>query len=319
MNDRAHQVLNLVTENYIRSAKPVPSSLVARQLQVSSATVRNDYGLLEARGYLQQPHVAAGRIPTARAYKRYIKRFIPPKDLTNQGQRFLSERLFNVYGDNLWHQLAAATADLSGYAVMVQLPSADDLRTLHIHLSLLTDSRVLAVVVLETGLIRQLFMKIDPTPSEKDIRQAEKELQALDLPLAQVPHMLENYAHDQEAIGNTYSALARAWPKLSTPKLFSQGLSNLLDEPESLNPDFMRQVVERLSAPDTTTDWDDSLLSPDFDVQLKLEQNTALIKTAIHFGNNQASLIFFGPIRMRYAESLMIAKGARDIIADYHV
>ncbi|MEZ4605271.1 MAG: hypothetical protein R2865_00265 [Deinococcales bacterium] len=71
------------TETYIHSAHPVASSLLAKTLEVSSATVRHELALEEA-GYLEKPHTSAGRIPTRLAYKNYIKKYIPPRRMNSK-------------------------------------------------------------------------------------------------------------------------------------------------------------------------------------------------------------------------------------------
>jgi heat-inducible transcriptional repressor len=79
--ERHVRVLHAVAESYIRTAHPVPSQHVASQLDVSSATVRNDFGALEEGGLLQQPHTSAGRIPTAEGFRYYAASYLPPRRL----------------------------------------------------------------------------------------------------------------------------------------------------------------------------------------------------------------------------------------------
>lgn len=148
MNDRRSQILDLVAETYIRSAHPVASLHIAEQLNVSSATVRNDFSALEDEGYLQQPHTSAGRIPTTLGYKQYAHKFIPPEHLSKLQQRLLIERFKYLHGDELVQQIASVTSDLSGYAVVVTLSEDTSLCALEIHLSVLSATRVLAVVIL---------------------------------------------------------------------------------------------------------------------------------------------------------------------------
>lgn len=93
MKGRTQKVLDLVTERYIRSAKPVPSSDVAALLRVSSATVRNEFSKLEEAGYLAQPHTSAGRVPTTRGFRRYARSFLPPQPLPAAQRALLSARL----------------------------------------------------------------------------------------------------------------------------------------------------------------------------------------------------------------------------------
>ncbi len=313
MNERRAHILDLVTENYISSAHPVPSAVIAQQLQVSSATVRNDFSMLEERGYLKQPHPSAGRVPTRLSYDRYARKFIPPFPLPPGQQEFLASRLKGVHGDNLLQQIANVTAELSGYAVVVSLPASDELYAHEIHLSALSDSRVLAVIVLENGLVRQLMLELNPAPSNATLNEVEHSLRQLTLPITKVPVALKDIAKRVEAeLARTFLALAKAWPAMNPARLFSQGLSNVLAEPESADPNFVRRVVEHVEQPGAqkhpTNKDEDNLM-------IFLEETLALVSARLNLGSSQAELLLLGPMRMRYPQTLMIAHGVTELVA----
>lgn len=306
VNARTEQVLALVAATHIASAKPVPSALIAQQLMVSSATIRNEFSLLEHEGYLLQPHTSAGRIPSARGYRHYARRFLPPRTLPKAQRALLFESLRGAHGDGLLERIASVTADLSGYAVVVTLPGDDAVQTLEIHLSSLSQSRILAVVVLQNGLVRQLALELDPSPSENDLREAETSLRRLSLPLWEMPQALSDFASRAEnEVARTYRALAEAWPQLRAPRIFSHGLKNLFAEPESADPSFVRQVLERVESPVTSAE----------SLALAFEDSLALISAQLPFGASRAGLFLFGPLRMRYPETLMIARGVSETVA----
>jgi len=312
MNARTAHILDLVTERYITSAKPVPSSLIAEQLRVSSATVRNEFSQLEEAGYLAQPHTSAGRVPTALSYRRYARKFVPPQALPERQRELLAQQLRGVHGEGLLQRVADVTAELSGYAVVVTLPADDELHTLEVHLCALSSHRVLAVVVLENGLIRQLAVELSPAPSERELQEAESTLRSLTLPVREVPVALADIAtRAEEPVARTFRALAEAWGQMNPPRLFSQGLKNLLTEPESSDPQFVRLVLERVEKPQIGASADDL----DAALTLALEETLALISARLELGSARAGLLLLGPLRMRYPESLMIAKGVTETVA----
>ena len=311
MNERRAYILDLVVRHYIRSAHPVPSSQVAEQVDVSSATVRNELSALEESGFLQQPHTSAGRVPTVEGYRYYARKFIPPKRLPEAQLRLLEAQLRGAHGDHLLQQIANVAAELSGYAVVVSLPADDELHAHEIHLSALSSSRVLAVVVLETGLIRQLVIDLTPTPSDDTLRDAESSLRQLTLPIGEVPRALYDIAKRTDAeTARTFTALADAWPTLAPPRVFSQGLANLLAEPESNDPSFVRMVLERVEHPDTTPDTvgQEALV-------LVFEESLALVAARLELGTIRAGLRLFGPTRMRYPETLSAAQAVTEAVA----
>ena len=309
MNERTAHILDLVTAHYITSAKPVASASIAKALGVSSATVRSEFAALEEAGYLIQPHTSARRIPTAESYRRYARKFIPPKRLPKLQRDLLKMRLKGAHGDTLLQQVANVTAELSGYAVVVSLPADDDLHTLEIHLSALSSTRILAVIVLENGLIRQLVLDLEPTPNDDALREAESSLRSLAVPVQEVPAALVDIAQRaEEEVARTFCALADAWGNMNPPRLFSQGLKNLLLEPESTDPEFVRMVVERVEQPNTDADIDEAL-------RIVLEETLALVSARLELGSSKAGLMLLGPLRMRYPETLAIAQGVTEMVA----
>jgi heat-inducible transcriptional repressor len=308
LNERRSRILDLVAESYISSAHPVPSSQVAELLRLSSATIRNEFTALEQSGYLQQPHTSAGRIPTSRGFRAYTRALLPPEGPGPGQRQLIQERLSGKHGDSLLEAIASLAADLSGYAVVVSLPADETLHALEIHLSALSSSRLLAVVVLENGLVRQLVVELDPTPSDDVIIGAESSLRQLTVPIGQMPRALAAIAgREVEELGRTLRALAAAWPAINPPRLFSGGLRNLLVEPESRDPEFLRLIVEQVEAP-----VEDSI---EGDLELSLDDSTARIRTRLELGRGHAGLTVVGPARMRYREALKVTCGIAGVLS----
>lgn len=307
MNPRTEQILELVAERHIRSAKPVPSSVIAEQLRISSATVRNEFSALEEAGYLMQPHTSAGRIPSRRGYRRYARKFLPPRTLPEAQRTLLTQSLRGAHGEGLLERVALITADLSGYTVVVTLPTDDELQMLEIHLSALSSRRTLAVVVLENGLVRQLALELSPTPSDSDLLEVESSLRRLTLPVREVPQALADIAaRAHEDVARTYRALAEAWPQMRAPRVFSGGLKHLFSEPEAADPSFVKRVLERVETPETTAEA----------LALVFEESLALVSAQLELGGSRAGLLLLGPLRMRYPETLMIARGVTETVAE---
>lgn len=95
MNTRQRQILSAVVELYTQTALPVGSQVLLERFQfpVSSATLRNDMVALEEAGYLYQPHVSAGRIPTDSGYRFYVEEMMGDEDLSREDQRRLQKEL----------------------------------------------------------------------------------------------------------------------------------------------------------------------------------------------------------------------------------
>lgn len=307
MNQRRAFILDMVAEAYIQSARPVASSFIAEKLNVSSATVRNEFAALEHNGYLHQPHTSAGRTPTMLGFETYAQKFIPPGHLNDQQISLITMLLGGKHGDAFLQKVADAASVLSGYAVVVNLPSDPELKALEIHLSMLSSTRLLAVVVLENGLIRQINLELNPVPEEAVLREAERNLRQLAVPVKELPAGLTALAkRAEETLAQTLLALASALPNIAPPRLFSQGLKQVLSEPESNNPDFVRTLVERFENPETHTSDDELAIS--------LDESLARVAAKLSFGSSHASLILLGPTRMRYKQALTVAHGVTQMV-----
>lgn len=297
---RLGRVLNLVAEHYINTARPVPSSLIAGRLQVSSATVRNDFATLEADEYLQQQHVSSGRIPTVKGLREYARRFIPPRRLPERQQAAINDRLELLHGESLFGDLARMAAELSGYAVVVQLPRPASLRLRQVHLSPAGDRKLLAVFLLEDGLVHQRLIPLESPPHDGDIGEAESILRQLDLPVGAMREALSSLASGRSpGVAQLLDAVAAVLPEVLTPRIYTHGLANLFHEPEAADPDFLRQAARRVEQP----------VEPGSGLGVLLDESTAVLRASFRRGTVVAELQLVGPARMRYREATRLANG----------
>ncbi len=98
MDDRKLRILAAVVDAYVTTGEPVGSKAIAAlpDINVSSATIRNDMAVLEQLGLLEQPHTSAGRIPTFQGYKLYIEKCMPGMQLPEEER----ERLDSMFADD---------------------------------------------------------------------------------------------------------------------------------------------------------------------------------------------------------------------------
>ncbi len=82
LDERKKKILEAVIRNYLETGEPVGSRTISKytDLNLSSATIRNEMSDLEELGYIIQPHTSAGRIPTDQAYRLYVDSMMEEKD-----------------------------------------------------------------------------------------------------------------------------------------------------------------------------------------------------------------------------------------------
>mgnify|MGYP001654437793 CR=1 FL=1 len=95
LTDRKKQILKVVVEDYVRTAEPVGSKAIAASIdmEVSSATIRNEMAELENLGYLEQPHTSAGRVPSPKGYRLYVNELMEEHKLSLQETQRINQAL----------------------------------------------------------------------------------------------------------------------------------------------------------------------------------------------------------------------------------
>ncbi|MDL2209196.1 heat-inducible transcriptional repressor HrcA [Desulfovibrio sp. OttesenSCG-928-O18] len=166
-DSRATAVLAAVVERYISTGEPVPSAVVAgaSKLNLASASIRNIMAELTDQGYLEQPHVSAGRVPTAKAFRLYVDTVLAPKPLTTAKKKAITEGL-DLENADISQILRRASAMVSSQCLqlgVVLAPKRDEMRWRTIEFSPMSANLVLAVLVLDGGIVRTRMV---PVPVE---------------------------------------------------------------------------------------------------------------------------------------------------------
>jgi len=125
---RQRLVLALVVREYVASAAPVASQgLVGTYgLGISPATIRNEMALLEQVGYLQQPHISAGRVPTVQGYRYFVQHLMGEVELPSVERRTIRHQFHQVWRGEMeqWLRLSATIlARQAGVAALVAAPA----------------------------------------------------------------------------------------------------------------------------------------------------------------------------------------------------
>ncbi len=112
MNDRQEKILSAVIEEYTQTAIPVGSQILVGKYKfaVSPATIRNDMTILEEDGYLYQPHISAGRIPTDKGYRYFVEEVMKEKELSKDEQQKMQREFLKLKAQN--SRLTRTTAKL---------------------------------------------------------------------------------------------------------------------------------------------------------------------------------------------------------------
>jgi heat-inducible transcriptional repressor len=182
LDDRKAAILKAVVEEYIQTAQPVGSGAVSRlaELSVSSATVRNEMGMLERDGYLAQPHTSAGRIPTDKGYRFFVDTIAGPGRLGPMQSQQIRAFFATTHGE-LERMLADTSRFLSGltdYAAVVVRQSDDPVHIRSVQIVSLAPKVAVVVVVLGSGAVDKHTLDLPDEPSEAQVAAASAHLAA---------------------------------------------------------------------------------------------------------------------------------------------
>ncbi len=238
LTPRQKLILALIVREHIETALPVGSKRLVQKynLDISSATVRNEMGLLSELGYLHQPHTSAGRVPTEKGYRYFVHQLMGRYTLPEETQRTITHQFYQAGGDvDEWMRLAASVlAQQSQAASLVTAPHPAEARFKHIELIATRGRQVLMVLVLMGGQVRQQMLSLAEPVSQTRLSAAADRLNRLcsGLNVEEISAIISRCAPlGQDVIHLALEEMHRASGAIADD-LYHDGLTNVLAEPE---------------------------------------------------------------------------------------
>ena len=152
LNERKQKILEAIIRNYMETGEPVGSRTVSKyaDLNLSSATIRNEMSDLEEMGYILQPHTSAGRIPSDKAYRLYVDTMLKSKDAeVKEMKELLVDKADKL--DILLKQVAKLLAQNTNYTTMVTKPKYEHKKIKFIQLNQIAEGQLLVLIVLDNN------------------------------------------------------------------------------------------------------------------------------------------------------------------------
>lgn len=260
MTERRQLILKLVIQEFIDGSSPVASELLVRKygLSVSSATIRNEMAVLEDMGYLTHLHTSAGRMPTDAGYRYYVENLMDRTPLSATEQRTIRHQFYQVRSElDQWIQLAGAVlARTAQNASVVTQPRAYQARFKHLELIAIHDVKVLLVLVMHDGTIRQQTFSLDTARAQEDLSRSAARIneRCYDATAKAIETILANNRSqpqpafddlEQLVLDLITKAMQQREDQLNS-SIYSDGLIEMLGQPEFAEVSRVRQVLEML-------------------------------------------------------------------------
>lgn len=169
LDERKMKILQAIIQNYLETGEPVGSRTISKytDLNLSSATIRNEMADLEELGYILQPHTSAGRIPSDKGYRLYVDNMMKDKEQelkekekeVDDMREFLNDKVDKV--ETLLKNMAKMLATNTDYAAMISAPQVHKNKVKFIQLSQVENQQMLCVIVLEGNIIKNKIINVN--------------------------------------------------------------------------------------------------------------------------------------------------------------
>lgn len=239
LDERKLKILQAIIRNYLDTGEPVGSRTISKytDLNLSSATIRNEMADLEELGFIVQPHTSAGRIPSDKGYRLYVDLLLQDKvqEVENM-KEILIEKADRL--ENLLQQVAKLLAVNTQYTTMVSTPQYKK-KVKFIQLTEVDEHQLLAVIVFERNIVKNKIIHIVSSLSKETLLKLNiiinTFLQGLDLgeiTLPVISQMKEQAGEYRTIVNDILDAIMQAVTEEEDIEIYTSGTTNILRYPE---------------------------------------------------------------------------------------
>ena len=254
LTDRERSILEAVIRNYVHDASPVGSRTLSRHsgLNLSAASIRNTMSDLEEKGYLQQPHTSAGRVPTDKAYRLYVDRMMHKLELPSSLMSdFIPGRSEDAQLENLLQHTARALGVLTRELGLGIVPLVSDGILEKIDLIEVSSNRMLVVLTIQHGMIKTIFVEVEAAPDRDTMDRIASRLneRLSGLTFSEVRATAEDrladvLEGDDDPLNIFIQSADRVFDMNSSGELYMSETSSLASQPEFKHESSLRSLLE---------------------------------------------------------------------------
>ena len=251
MSERKLKILHAIIQNYLETGEPVGSRTISKytDLNLSSATIRNEMADLEEMGYIIQPHTSAGRIPSDKGYRLYVDMLMEEKEQElNEMQDQMLDKADKM--DQLLKQAAKVLATNTNYATMVSTPMNNSNKIKFIQLSMVDEEQVIAVIVLGGNVIKNKIINIDEPISNENLLKLNMLLNTTlngmsieEINLGLIARLKEQAGIHSQVVGYVLDAVADAIHVYDDMQIYTSGATNIFKYPELSDNQSAQEII----------------------------------------------------------------------------
>ena len=322
LDNRKKKVLQAIIEEYIDTAEPVSSGNLVNQLDCSSATIRNEMAELEKIGFLEKPHTSAGRIPSQKGYRFYVDELLREDSLSKKEMEIIKERLETKVNDleDLAKIATTTLSEITHYTTITIEPDVNSHIITDIKFVLLGNRMMMAVILTDSGIIRESIIKFDEDIEQEQIDDLSFifKNKLVGKPLEKVNVPLEEFIAEERKTGiNIIKKIIEEINKIleESQKVYLEGVNKVVDMPEFRKSDIAKEFLNALDAKDLVVDVLNTGIAQDINVYIgeetaKEELKNFSIVTFNHILEDKdiGTIGIIGPTRMDYSKVISVMK-----------
>ncbi len=251
LDDRKTKILNAIIRNYLEKGEPVGSRTISKytDLNLSSATIRNEMADLEELGYILQPHTSAGRIPSDKGYRFYVDHLMADKEREiNNMRSFVIEHTEKM--EQVLQQAAKILANNTDYATMVTTPTYHKNKVKFIQLSHMDEEQILATIVTEGNLVKNKIIPVEETIDNETMLKLNFLLNANlnglaleEINLGTIARLKEQAGIHSNIISNVLDTVAETIGQEEDIRIYTSGTTNFFKYPELRDSGKARELI----------------------------------------------------------------------------
>lgn len=251
LDERKKKILQAIIRNYLETGEPVGSRTISKytDLNLSSATIRNEMSDLEEMGYIVQPHTSAGRIPSDKGYRFYVDTMMEEKDRE-------IEEIREVYlekedkMDLLLKQVAKVLAQNTNYATMISAPQYHRNKLKFIQLSRVDAHQILAVIVVEGNVIKNHLFSVEEELNDETLLKLNillntnlNGLTLEEINLGTIAVLKQQAGIHSVIVGEVLDAVAEAISAEEDLEIYTSGTNNIFKYPELADHEKASELI----------------------------------------------------------------------------
>lgn len=319
LDERKMKILKAVIRTYLETGEPVGSRTISKytDLNLSSATIRNEMADLEEMGYILQPHTSAGRIPSDKGYRLYVDNMMREKEKeVEEMKEMLLEKEDKM--EHLLKQVAKVLANNTNYATMISAPAVHHNKLKFIQLSRVDEKQLLAVIVVEGNMIRNNILHVDEALDDETILKLNMLLNTSlnglsigEINLGMIANMKQKAGIHSQIISDVIDAVAEAIRADEDLEIYTSGANNIFKYPELSDGNKASEIISAFEEKRQLTELVQETLSDEKNtgIQVYIGEETpmstmkdcSVVTATYELGSGMKGTIgVIGPKRMDY-------------------